>query len=845
MRLGSRVAAAAKAAIGIFSENSLKEAAGMLTGIMPGGMGAAPRRGVQEYLRAYREMPWLRAVAERIATSVSATEWQLFVLKKSGQRARKDARLQTAPMYVRRKMLVKAAAEGELTQLTDHPLLTALHGANSFQTGQAMRKVTQLHLDLVGEAFWLKERDALGTIVQVWPVPPNWIIALPTPSFRFFRVGFRGWRGNIPDTEFVWFANVDPENPYGRGTGIAMSLADELETDEYAAKHVKSFFYNRARPDLIVWPEEGTLHEPEVRRVEQDWLARTQGFWRAFKPYFMGRKVGIKELDQNFRALTLVPLRQFERDTIQQTFGMPPEIMGILENSNRATISAADYFMARYLVEPRLEFQRSVMQERLVPEYDDRLILEYPSPVQDDQAQQLDAAKSAPWALTVDEWRKLQGHKPLYDEAAGALHMVPFNVTPTALIETALPAPRPPGSSPGLLPGEPGSETVPPEGRPKTIRAIDLSGLLGWSRSDLALWTDDVVDGLTCARDAGDVELAGALAKALADAPEDLPPPSRVAARLEPALARGLAAAWRDHAVGTSLARLEAALGAAGTVGDVLDALRPAELAKAQTAVLDPRLQTAVLRGAALGAEPLRRAGVTVRTMPDQDVKDVTIDFEAVNPEAVRWAAQHAAALVDAPAAVRTKIRALVARSIDEGIAPDELARMLRDVIGLTEQQATAVANFRHRLADEGVDAGTRLGRVTRYAEAQRRLRALTIARTELISALNFGQQALWRHAEAAGAIQGAHFRKQWITTDDERLEPDCEALGNIPQDELPTIDAPFPGTDVLHPPLHVNCRCAMGLVPIGKSAGLITRRQMVERDRHGRITAMVTEMEG
>jgi HK97 family phage portal protein len=425
---GQRLRLIGKAAVGTFDEASAKRAFGLLSGVLPGGLGPPPVRGTKEYLRAYSEMPWLRAVASRIATAVSSTEWQLFVRGKSGERARRDWAMQRAQNPVRRKALRQQAMNmGDLREIEDHPLLDVLNDANSLQTGAQMRKVTQLHLDLVGESFWLKERDALGMVVAVWPIPPDWVINTPTPINKFFRVQFRSWRGLIPDTEILWFSEPDPANPYGRGSGTAQALGDELETDEFVAKHTKAFFYNRARPDLLVWPKQGTLRQENVDRLEESWLQSSQGFWKAFKPYFLSREVGVQTLDQNFRALMLVQLREFERIAIIQQFGIPPELLGVLENSNRATIEAADYLFSRYVIQPRLEFLRAVMQERLVPEFDERLILDYVNPVSEDKEHHLKAAQAAPWSINVDEWRELQGREPL-DDKKGEVHIFPTGV---------------------------------------------------------------------------------------------------------------------------------------------------------------------------------------------------------------------------------------------------------------------------------------------------------------------------------------------------------------------------------------------------------------------------------
>ena len=471
--LALRARAAAKAVVGIFSENSARAAHGLLAGIYPGAVGMPPTPGTLQHLEAYKKMPWLRAVAGRIASKVAAAEWKVYVNRRPGEKAKlSPIVLRVQRMHdplERRHALKLLASNGELEQLTDHVLVDLLNDANSFLTGLTMRKVTQLHLDIVGDAFWLKERGPGNTIVGLWPIPPHWILSTPTPSTRVFRVQFRAWRGAIPDTEWIWFSDVDPSNPYGRGAGTAQALTDELEADEYAAKHMKSFFYNRARPDFLVYPKIGTMTEPNVARLEDDWMNRNQGFWKAFKPYFMSKEVGIHEFGNgnNFRSQQLVQLRQHERDVVMQTFGIPPEILGVLENSNRATITAADTVFGRYVLEPRLELMRCVMQERLVPEFDERIILDYTSPVQDDKDFTLDVSKAHPYAFSVDEIRGMV-NLPEMDKDVGKVHFSPINFEaldpasddgllpppPDPNPPVAIPPALPPGQQPKPVPGQ-------------------------------------------------------------------------------------------------------------------------------------------------------------------------------------------------------------------------------------------------------------------------------------------------------------------------------------------------------------------------------------------------------
>jgi phage portal protein BeeE len=453
----------------------------MLAGLWPGASGPAPVPGTRERLGAFANTPWLHAVADKVASAFSAVEWRLYVARATpGGRAVRRHALQRAGFTDRAKMVKAMRDEGELTPVENHLLLDAIDAANPYQTGPAMRKTWMLHYDLAGDAFLMKERNGLGAPVGLWPLPPYWITRTPTPSQRSYRVGFRGWQGEIPDTEILWISNPDPVNPYGRGVGIAQALADEIETDEYSAKFTRQLFFNQARPDFLVFPKEGEGRmpwgEPARDRLEAEWRAEHGGFWRVAKPKFLTREVGVYEFDAaNLRNLQMVPLREFERDVILQTWGMPPELMGILENSNRATISAAGFLFARWVLVPRLEAFRSAIQERLIPEYDERLIVDYASPVEDDAELGLEAAKVAPWALDTDEWRALMGHPPSEDPKVGKLHAMPLG-TRYGQLDDEPPAPVAPFGQPA------GGNGTAPKPAPRDFSRLSTDELLDLRR---------------------------------------------------------------------------------------------------------------------------------------------------------------------------------------------------------------------------------------------------------------------------------------------------------------------------------------------------------------------------
>jgi hypothetical protein len=150
----------------------------------------------------------------------------------------------------------------------------------------------------------------------------------------------------------------------------------------------------------------------------------------------------------------------------------------------------------------------------------------------------------------------------------------------------------------------------------------------------------------------------------------------------------------------------------------------------------------------------------------------------------------------------RAAISVIVERAIREGIAPYDAARMVRAVVGLNEQQAAAVANYNARLRESSLAASPVVVSTRKYADKLLRARSRTIARTEIMGALNAGSQARWEQARNDGLLENPV--KEWMITPDELLCPICEPLAG----EKVPLDASF-SIGVDQPPAHPNCRCS------------------------------------
>ena len=187
--------------------------------------------------------------------------------------------------------------------------------------------------------------------------------------------------------------------------------------------------------------------------------------------------------------------------------------------------------------------------------------------------------------------------------------------------------------------------------------------------------------------------------------------------------------------------------------------------------------------------------------------------FNRTDPVSAAWArAQAAKLVVEVASETKEAIRQIIAVGFEQGFAPRQAARQIRELVGLTRGQSRAVGNLRTRLAAGGKLSSVQIdARAARYADKLHRYRALNIARTETIRSASRGQEQLWDQAKESGLL-GADAKRKWIVTRDDRLCPFCEAM----QGQVVGLGEQFVSDDlgaVDGPPLHASCRCAEGIV--------------------------------
>lgn len=290
----------------------------------------------------------------------------------------------------------------------------------------------------------------------------------------------------------------------------------------------------------------------------------------------------------------------------------------------------------------------------------------------------------------------------------------------------------------------------------------------------------------------------------LRDASEDLPALARLAGRLEPEMRRQFLAAIRETQGSIELEALAEAI-QAGNMGEI-------EIAAGLDQINDKLngmravLQRGFLIGATYAWEGLEASGLNMA-------------FDLVNPAAVMWAQSVGAARIteigtETMLGIREYLERTMAGQFDAG----DLARAVREMVGLHSRQMNAVENFRLALELDGTLTDAQVdARVLKYTNAQLRLRANTIARTETMTATADGQRGMWNEAKKQGLIT-ERTRRVWIISPHEGVCVDCEGFaGQLAELHGMYHKKPGPGgvEEISGMPLHPNCQCCEALTTI------------------------------
>lgn len=387
-----------------------------------GGLTWAFRNNAARQMETMGSVSTVFAIVNRLSNATSQIDWHLY---------RKPTPSRRTP------------APGEVPQRVEvfsHAALDLWNTPNPFMVQQEFVEASQQHIDLTGETTTVIFRDPRSPLpLELWPVRPDRMI--PVPDRDQFLVG---WIYSSPDgervplrrDEVIQIKMPNPLDPY-RGLGPVQAALVDIDSARYGAEWNRNFFINSAEPGGHL-EVETNLTDAEFEKLVKSWSEQHQGISNAHRVAVL--EGGVKWKDRSFspKDMQFSQLRGLSRELIREAFGIHGHMIGNSQDVNKANADAGEISFGKWLVYPRAQRWKSMLNARLLPmfeatdvEFDhDRVV---PEDREADDRERTSKANAAAALATAKTWDPA--------DILAAVGLPPMRELPEAPAPEAAPAP--------------------------------------------------------------------------------------------------------------------------------------------------------------------------------------------------------------------------------------------------------------------------------------------------------------------------------------------------------------------------------------------------------------------
>ena len=268
--------------------------------------------------------------------------------------------------------LERSVSGGDAEEVTNHPALQALERANDMMTKQDLFEATQSYLELVGDCFWLLEREG-NQIVAIWPVNPNLVEVIREKTEKGgemlagYAIKAKREKIAVAKEDMIHFKTFNPLSPW-RGIGSVQAAIMAIDTDMASRIWNLNFFENGARPDgVLEYTGNGTLTKEQAERISSKWNEEHGSMRKAHKTAVLANGLTYKPINVSQAEMDFIEQRRFSRDEILSMFRVPKTVIGITEDVNRANAEASDFVFAARTIKPKMSKIVNTLNEFYLP----------------------------------------------------------------------------------------------------------------------------------------------------------------------------------------------------------------------------------------------------------------------------------------------------------------------------------------------------------------------------------------------------------------------------------------------------------------------------------------------
>ncbi len=230
------------------------------------------------------------------------------------------------------------------------PYAELLASPNPFYDGRILWMATCVDFAF-GEAYWLKARNSVGDVLQLWWAPR----ALMTPkappdgstfiSHYEYRVGGETFR--VDPREVVHFRfGLDPHN-VRRGFSQLAGVMREVYTDEQACTFTAAILRNLGVIGVVISPKEKERFDAEAVKEVRDYIKASFTGARRGETLAVGTPTEAHLLQYNLQGFDVGPIRDISEERVCAALGIPAAVIGFGTGLQQTKVGAPQPLSAR------------------------------------------------------------------------------------------------------------------------------------------------------------------------------------------------------------------------------------------------------------------------------------------------------------------------------------------------------------------------------------------------------------------------------------------------------------------------------------------------------------------
>jgi HK97 family phage portal protein len=215
----------------------------------------------------------------------------------------------------------------------DHELLSLLRKPNPFYSGTTLAMATIINFALQGNAYWLKLRNAMGAVKELWHVP-YWMIEPKWPRGGNEYISHYEYKPgsvqpfNVEVSDVVHFRfGLDDKN-IRKGLAPLHSLVREVFTDDEAANYTAAILRNAGVPGLVISPEGDSPAMDDDAEGIKSWFKEKFGGDRRGEPLVMKGATKVEQFGFSPSEMDLGKLRNIPEERVSAILGIPAAVVG-------------------------------------------------------------------------------------------------------------------------------------------------------------------------------------------------------------------------------------------------------------------------------------------------------------------------------------------------------------------------------------------------------------------------------------------------------------------------------------------------------------------------------------